>query len=146
MRTSFFKGLTSLPTVECAADGLEADVTVMSMTMYSVHDNNVVAAINILDSECSTSGVYSACVVSSQDKKRTKLVSIVPEAVKDEVAVYGCNLTVFRQGKGHIVSWSTSVRLPMKGSSEDVMVMCMALYYVDKEILSSVNIVEKYGT
>lgn len=112
MRTSFFKGLTSLPTVECAADGLEADVTVMSMTMYSVRDNNVVAAINILDSECSTSGVYSACVVSSQDKKRTKLVSIVPEAVKDEVAVYGCNLTVFRQGKGHIVSWSTSVRLP----------------------------------
>ena len=64
------------------------------------------------DSECSTSGVYSACVIDTKDSRKTRLITLLLDwEHEEEVKEFGCNITGFRAGlEVYAVTWKLKVK------------------------------------
>ena len=110
-----FQGFDSITEMECSGGSLASDVDVLSLVIYDVHDDHVVASANVGKKECSTSGSFSSCVFDPRDSRRTKLRALVTDRwgekeEEEEWRVYGCNVTVFRTGgRVRTVTWMLRV-------------------------------------
>ncbi|PVD27099.1 hypothetical protein C0Q70_12250 [Pomacea canaliculata] len=128
-----FKGIPSIQEVQCSGQGLGSDITVLGLTLYCVNSSQVLAYVNILNRECSTSSGYSSCFIASDDPGKTRVMTLAAEIDDGRYLDYGCNVTSFRGGKAHY---------PALGS--DVTVVGLTLYCVNtSEVLAYVNVVSR---
>lgn len=109
MRVQTFKGLPFMKTVECSGERLGPDTTLLAITMFAGSNNDVLAYINLRDNLCSTSAIYSACVIDVIDYRKTRLVVLVTDLRVDEPREYKCNVTSFRAGHSHVITWTLRV-------------------------------------
>lgn len=96
--------------VECTGSGLNPDADVLTMTLYNALHNRILAYVNLNNKECSTSFLYSACVISPSDTRRSRLVALVTDLKDNEYVLLGCNISTFRSGLLTSVSWTVTIR------------------------------------
>lgn len=105
-----FLGIPSIQQIVCSGEVLESETALLGMTLFSRHDNIILAYVNVRDNECSTSASYSACYIDYNDYRKTRLITLVTDFPEDRTSrAYGCNITGFRAGKAHLLSWSVDV-------------------------------------
>ena len=110
LTSRFFKGIPSIHEIECSGRGLGSDVDLFGMTLYTAHDSRKLAYVNLKKNECSTSRGYSACVIDRADSRNSRLVTLLLGLRELESRRVGCNITGFRSGEAHILSWSIVIR------------------------------------
>ncbi|XP_076457967.1 uncharacterized protein LOC143291754 isoform X11 [Babylonia areolata] len=95
-----FHGYAPVTQIECTGGDLNPDLYVLSIVIYVVQDDHVLASANVGKEECSTSGAFSSCVFEGRDSRRTRVRTLVTRGMRVEEGwrVFGCNLTSFRTG------------------------------------------------
>ena len=108
-----FQGFHNIRVLECTGSSLDSSVDVMSMVLYTIPQDKVLASVYTLKGECSTSdGNFASCVIDAADSKKTRLRALLTDLLEGETRVYGCNVTSFRSGgRVKIITWSLVVRL-----------------------------------
>lgn len=104
-----FRDIPSLQLVECSGELLDSSIDILGISIFTTVSHAVVAYVNLRSGECSTSGSYSSCVIDKSDTRKTRLVVLVDDLTENQSRAYGCNVTSFRAGHSHVVSWSISV-------------------------------------
>lgn len=106
-----FKGISSIQEVECWAGNLEAEVDVLSLTLFDGANNSVLAYVNPLKNLCLTAFAFSSCLIDSGNTRNSRVMTLVPDLKEGEIRRYGCNITSFR-AKEHtqMQSWSLVVQ------------------------------------
>lgn len=96
MEVQTFRGISLIQEVICSGSHLDAEVEVISLKLYRVSDNSVLAFVSHVSNECKTFGEFSSCVVDSTDTRRTKLRVLVPDLAEGEMEQLGCTVLVTR--------------------------------------------------
>ena len=88
----------------------------MSMVLYTIPQDKVLASVYTLKGECSTSdGNFASCVIDAADSKKTTIKALLTDLLEGEMRVYGCNVTSFRSGgRVKIITWSLVLRISGK--------------------------------
>ena len=110
LTSRFFRGVPSIHEIECSGRELGPTVDVFGMTLYTTHDSRKLAYVNLKKNVCSTSGSYSACVIDRVNSHNSRIVTLLLDLQPLESRRVGCNITSFRAGEAHIVSWSIVIR------------------------------------
>ena len=106
-----FKGIPSIQEVECWGEGLKPEVKLLSLKLYRVSDNYVLASLNIYANTCLTYNDFSSCYVNSVDTHKSRLKALVHDLEEGESRRYGCKATVVQsEGDASELKWSTVVR------------------------------------
>ncbi|KAL8563675.1 hypothetical protein ACOMHN_035409 [Nucella lapillus] len=102
-----FYGRPDIRELECSGSGLDATYDVMSLVVYRVPQDNVLASAQVLKRHCATSGAtFSSCLIDVRDTRRSKLKVLVTDPWGGQRGVYGCNVTSFwADGRATITSW-----------------------------------------
>lgn len=111
-----YRGFPSLQEVECWGGDLEAEVRLLTLKMYDVSDNAVVAFLNIYENQCVAYGEFASCVINTPDAKRSKLRVLAADLVENQTRVYGCIANVLRDTEADKITWTVSVRMNRKFS------------------------------
>lgn len=111
-----YRGFPSLQEVECWGGDLEAEVRLLTLKMYDVSDNAVVAFVNIYENRCVAYGEFASCVINTPDAKRSKLRVLAADLVENQTRVYGCIANVLRDTEADKITWTVSVRMNRKFS------------------------------
>lgn len=110
MTSRDFKGIPSLQEVECKGESLKPDVKLLSLKMYRVSDNAVLASLNVFENSCLTEDDFSSCFVDTRDTHQSKLRVLVDDLEAGESREYGCQVsTMTTSGDTYVHSWSTLV-------------------------------------
>ena len=105
-----FKGFPSLQEVECRAGHLEGGVKVLSLKLYAVGDDSVLAYLNTYSNECITHGEYSSCFIDVTDSRHSRLKVLLADLEEGESRGYGCKASIFRSGEeARTSTWSIIV-------------------------------------
>ena len=106
-----FKGFSSLQEVECWAGHLETEVKLVSLKLYTISDNSVLAYLNTVTNECITHGAYSSCFIDIAASRKSRLKVLVADLKEGESRSYGCKASSFRSGEEPKTdTWSISVK------------------------------------
>ncbi|KAK7458974.1 hypothetical protein BaRGS_00039030, partial [Batillaria attramentaria] len=122
-----FQGFNNVIDLQCSGHILGSDIDVLTIVLYVVRNDQVVASANIGKRECSTSGSFSSCVFDAVDSRRTVLRTLVADLREAEWREYGCNVTSFKTGgRVKTTSWSLRVHVDRKEDSggETVLSCC----------------------
>ena len=114
LSTRPFRGLHSIPEVTCTGSPLPPDTHVFALALFSLPGHRKLAYVNVASEECSTTDVYTACVIDRQDSRRSRLVALVCDLQEGDWRLYGCNVTGFRSGDTFVTSWSLRVHYPSR--------------------------------
>ena len=87
MTSRDFKGIPSLQEVECKGENLKPDVKLLSLKMYRVSDNTVLASRNVFKNSCLTEDDFSSCFVDTRDTHQSKLRVLVDDLEAGESRV-----------------------------------------------------------
>ena len=110
MVTRDFKGITSIQEVECLGGGLRAEVKLLSLKLYTLEDNGVVASLNVIANTCLTYTDYSSCSVDTRDTHKSRLRLLVHDLEEGESREYGCRaLALHTTGDESGLTWSILV-------------------------------------
>ena len=110
MTSRDFKGLPSLQEVECLGSSLRPEVNLLSLKIYAVRNNKVLASLNVLKNTCLTFSALSSCYVNTSDTHRSRLRVLVPDLDEGESREFGCRVSALDSGGDPKVStWSISV-------------------------------------
>ena len=111
MKVQTFRGFPSLQEVECWAGHLEAEVKLLSLKLYNVADDTLLAYLNTLTNECMTFLEYSSCDIDTSDTRQSRLRVLVADLKEGESRTYGCKTSSFRSTEEAKTStWSIVVR------------------------------------
>ena len=106
-----FKGFSSLQEVECWGGHLKTEVKLVSLKLYTISDNSVLAYLNTLTHECITHGAYSSCSIDTVTSRRSRLKVLVADLAEGESRGYGCKASSFRSGEEPKTdTWSIVIR------------------------------------
>ena len=102
-----FLGFPSLQEVECSGKTLKTEVTYLSLTLYSVSDNSILAKLNTGDGTCKTFAELASCeLVESGDRRNSVVKTLVSDLGNGEKRSIGCNVTgVVDSGHPKVFSW-----------------------------------------
>lgn len=95
MTVRYFKGFRSLQEVECSADYFKAEVKILSIKMFAVPGNKVLAHANPVTNECLTFKEFSSCKIDTGDTRKSRLRVLVSDLEEGESRRYGCTATSF---------------------------------------------------
>lgn len=110
-----FKDIPSLKEVECWGANLNPDVKLMSLKLYRVTDNSVLASLNVFTNSCVTFGDFSSCTVDTVDTHKSRLRVLVPDLEEGETRRYGCKANTLKPlGDTETLIWT----LPVTRKSE----------------------------
>ena len=110
MSVSDFQGVPSIQEVECSGSGLTPNFDFLSMSLFTVRDDQSIAFVNFASKECSTFVGFSACIIQEKDSHKTHLKSLVLDLNPGQGRRYGCNVTVANaRGKTEILQWFLEV-------------------------------------
>ena len=105
-----FQGFPSIQEVECTGDSLRPEVKLISLMMYTVPENKVIASLNVMANNCLTHHEYASCVVNTVDTHRSRLSVLEHGLEAGERKVFGCEVnTVNARGKTNTTTWSLLV-------------------------------------
>jgi hypothetical protein len=77
-------------------------------------NNSKLAYVNVNKKECVTSSTYSACFIDDANSRNSRIVTLIVGVEPGGFLKVGCNVTGFRAGEPHILSWSLVIRQPRK--------------------------------
>ncbi|KAK7488914.1 hypothetical protein BaRGS_00019871, partial [Batillaria attramentaria] len=107
-----FRGIPSLKEVECSGEKLRPELKVVSLRLFKLPGQSLLAYIDHLDNECSTYGEFASCVIDKSDRRKSRLRTLVSDLQEGESRVYGCNATTTNPfGEVHVSTWSILVLL-----------------------------------
>lgn len=111
-----FHGFHSITELECSGSSLPTDADILTIVIYVVRNDHVIASANVGKEECSTSGSFSSCVFHPQDTRGAQLRTLITDPpTEEEYRVYGCNVTSFKTGgRLNTVTWMTRVERERK--------------------------------
>ena len=105
-----FLGFPSLQEVECSGGSLAAEVDLLSLTLFKMSENSILAVANPLKSTCMTFSEFSSCDISAGNTRQSVVRTLVADLEEGETTVLGCNVTGFlKTGHPQVYSWSLSV-------------------------------------
>ena len=107
-----FYGLANTQEVECSGRTLDSATSLLSLSLFSLHDDRVLASANIATKACLTSGYFSSCLFHQSDTRQSKLRTVVgvQDLADGEEKWIGCNVTAFVSGgRSMIYSWKLAV-------------------------------------
>lgn len=114
LRTQLFREIPFVHEVECSAKDAPSELSLLGIALFTATDEKNLAFVNLKDGDCSTSGSYSACVIDRNDFRNSKLVTLVTDLREAETRVLGCNITSFKAGKTHLLTWYVHVQQQSK--------------------------------
>lgn len=115
MSVSPFYGQPTILEVQCSGSGLEANSKLVSLALYGTSKSSIVASVNLVNKECSTSDTFSSCEIHSNDDRRTAVKSLVFDLREGEERQYGCEVNSLRpRGGSQISNWSLLVKAMSK--------------------------------
>ena len=97
--------------MECTGSKLTSDLDVLTLTLFTIPNNTILAYVNLKNNDCSTSSSYSACVIDHGESKKSRLLTLVMDMEEGETLSFGCNVSTFRSGIIGSVSWTISLTL-----------------------------------
>ena len=113
-----FQGIPSIQEVECLGRNLGADVKLISLMMFTVPDNRIIASLNVMANTCLTHTEYSSCFIDTDNTRGSRLRVLEHQLVGGESKEYGCEVnTVNPRGKTKSTTWSVSVTAKRKSEN-----------------------------
>ncbi|KAL8615873.1 hypothetical protein ACOMHN_058940 [Nucella lapillus] len=110
MTSRLFKGFPSLQEITCSGHKLQAEVKLLSLQLFRLPENELLASLNGYSQSCVTLGGYSSCVVDSQNTHQSELRVLVTDLKEGESKEYKCTAnTVDSYGFSKILTWITTV-------------------------------------
>ena len=110
MSSRSFQGLHDLQELQCSGENLPQDSDLLTIVLYEVKSNNILAAANVRKQECFTSNSYVACHLDDTHTRSSRLKALVDDLAEGQSRVYGCNASVFASGmRLRSFSWSITV-------------------------------------
>ncbi|KAK7105432.1 uncharacterized protein [Littorina saxatilis] len=109
-----FYGLSNTEELECSGSVLDSDTSLLSLSLFSLHDDVVLASANVATKECLTSGYFSACLFHPSDNRRSKLRTLVTASDNGRERWFGCNATCYGRGRTAIFFWKLPVTVRRK--------------------------------
>ena len=85
-----FKGFSSLQEVECWGGHLDPEVKLLSLKMYTIPEQKVLAYLFLVSKECMTYSEYSSCFIDESDPRKSGLRVLVSDLAAGERRMYGC--------------------------------------------------------
>ncbi|KAL8563664.1 hypothetical protein ACOMHN_035398 [Nucella lapillus] len=67
-----FQGLGTIQELTCSGLALDADTTLSSMILFTADDDHILASANIVNKECTTTTVFTSCLLHDSDTRRTR--------------------------------------------------------------------------
>lgn len=104
-----FRGLPELQEVTCSGDSLGAEVKILSLRIFRVADDVVLAYISHFTNECVTFGDYASCTVNAENTRLSELRILVPDLANGEKRKYGCIVTRLDSVDTHKETWTITV-------------------------------------
>ena len=124
-----FLGFPSLQEVECSGGTLKAEMDLLSLTLFRIPDNAILAIVNPLKNTCKTFSEFASCDIRAGDTRSSVVRTLVAHLEEGQTALLGCNVTGFLEtGHPRVFSWSLTVYRKSKGSF--VLLVCL---FVPKE-------------
>ena len=110
-----FLGFPSLQEVECSGGRVSRGADVLSLTLYKVPDNAVLANVKTFKNTCKTFSQFSSCTITPGDSSQSSVRTLVADLEEGESATLGCNVTIVQEN-GHptVYSWSILVHRKSK--------------------------------
>ena len=82
----------------------------ISLMMFTVPNNEIIASLNVMANTCLTHNDYSSCFIDTENTQRSKLRVLEHNLVGGESKQYGCEVnSVNPRGKTKSITWSVSV-------------------------------------
>lgn len=113
-----FRGIPSVQEVECTGGALEAEVHLLTLKLFRVADDVMLASLNHFTGDCVTSGEFSSCVLDRVDTKRSRLRTLVADLDEEETRRYGCVVGVLRNTDLAKFTWTVDVKRNSKISEK----------------------------
>ncbi|KAK7490290.1 hypothetical protein BaRGS_00018451 [Batillaria attramentaria] len=105
MRVGIFQGIPTIQEVSCSGQALASDSSVFSMSLYA--ERRLLAQVNVMNKECTTSGTFSSCLVHQRDSRSTELRTLVMDLGQNETREFTCELVNQKSGeKAKTDTWS----------------------------------------
>ncbi|KAL8577607.1 hypothetical protein ACOMHN_036798 [Nucella lapillus] len=108
-----FQDLPMVQELSCSGHALGNDINLLGIKIFTLDNRQTLAYVNVKDEKCSTSGVYSACLIDPRDSRKSRLVTLLVGWGEEEAEEkeYGCNVTGFRPGlEVYSETWSLTVK------------------------------------
>lgn len=86
-----YRGLDSIQEVECSGGNVEAEVKLLSLKLFRVSDNMVLAHASLINNQCLTYGEFASCTIDTSDFRKSVLRVLVTDLEEGESRTYGCN-------------------------------------------------------
>lgn len=103
--------------MECTGNTLSPDTDVLSMALYRINNDNILAFVNLRKHECFTSESFILCEIDATDSRKSKLKALVLDLNETEKRSYGCNMsTIASGGRQKFVSLNVTVEKSSKCS------------------------------
>lgn len=110
MKVRYFKGFQTLQEIECSAEYLKTEVKILSIKMFTVPGNIVLAHANPMTNECLTFKEFSSCNIDTGDTRKSRLRVLVSDLDEGESRRYGCKATSFGSlGDTDTSTWHVTV-------------------------------------
>ena len=120
MTVRHFKGFHSLQEVVCSAGTLRPEVKVLSLKMFTLPENSVLATANPVMKECVTFREYSSCSVDGSDTRKSEVRVLVSDMDEGEIRRFGCRVNSFDSlGDTISTAWSVTVERRSKYTPEN---------------------------
>ena len=112
-----FHGFPDIHEVMCTGETLSSDSDLLTMILYTVPQDAVVAFVNLGKQDCYTSESFVSCEIDQSDPRRSRLKTLVADLAEGQTREFGCNLTaVAARGRMLIYSWKLSVHQPSESA------------------------------
>lgn len=128
-----YRGLDSIQEVECSGGNVEAEVKLLSLKLFRVSDNMVLAHASLLNNQCLTYGEFASCTIDTSDFRKSVLRVLVTDLEEGESRTYGCNAASLRGiDDMQKFSWTLSVtrRSEFSASFQALLECCASIIYI----------------
>ena len=89
--------------MECTGRLLDPDSDLLTLALFTRHDDRILASANLKSGQCTTSSSFSSCLIRPTDAHGTRLRALIVDLPEGLPRVFGCNATGVRSG-GRLVT------------------------------------------
>lgn len=115
MRVHDFLGFPSLQEVECSGGSIKTEADVLSLTLYTVPENVLLANVKTFKNTCKTFSDFSSCTIVPGDSRKSVVRTLVADLEEGGSTTLGCNVTIVQEnGHPRVYSWSILVHRKSK--------------------------------
>lgn len=105
-----FLEFATLKEVECSGATLRTEVTFLSLTLFKVEDQTMLAHMLTSTKTCNTFAEFASCSINVADSTKSVVKTLLADLNVGERVLVGCNVTsVLANGHAQMFSWSIAV-------------------------------------